>query len=74
MEYRRITEETIWESKDKLNNQPILDVETLKHAVYQLDNQLQNTLEEVAPIITKKIKAHKTHGMTNNLMTRRKYS
>ena len=37
-----------------------MDAETLEEAVYQLDNQLQNTLEEVAPIITKKIKAQKT--------------
>ena len=45
-------DETIQEFKDKFNNQPILDAETLKDAVYQLDNQLQSTLEEVLPLIT----------------------
>ena len=29
-------------------------------AVYQLDNQLQSTLDVVAPLITKKIKTQKT--------------
>ena len=47
-------DETIWQFKDKFNNQTILDAETLEETVYQLDNQLQNTLEEVAPLITKK--------------------
>ena len=52
IEYRRITDKAIQEFKDKFNNQPILDAQTLKEAVCQLDNQLQNTLEEVAPLIT----------------------
>ena len=52
-------DEAIQEFKEKFNNQPILDAQTLEEAVYQLDNQLQNTLEEVAPLITKKIKAQK---------------
>ena len=35
----------------------------LKRAVCQLDNQLQNTLQEVSALITKKIKAQeKDHG------------
>ena len=41
-------DETIQEFKNKFNDQQILDAETLRDAVYQLDNQLQNALEEVA--------------------------
>ena len=59
MEYRRIMDETIQEFKDMSNNQPILDAETLKAAVYQLDNQLQSNLEEVTPLATKKRSKHK---------------
>ena len=48
---------------------------SLEEAACQLDNQLQNTLEEVAPLITKKDQSTKrNHGMTNNLMTKGKYS
>ena len=59
IEDRRIMDDKIQKFKDKFNNQPILDAETLKDAVYQLDNQLQNTLEGVVPLITKKISRHK---------------
>ena len=52
-------DETIQEFKDKFNNQPILDAETLNDAVYQLNNQLQSTLDVVAPLITKKRSQHK---------------
>ena len=45
IEYRRKTDQAIWEFKDKFKNQLILDAETVDEAVYQLDNQLQNTLE-----------------------------
>ena len=74
IECRRITAETIEEFKDKFNYQPTLDAETFKDAVYQLDNQLQSSLEEVAPFITKKRSKYKKHGMKNNLMTKGKYS
>ena len=47
-------DETIQEFKDKFNNQPILDAETLKDAVHQLNNQLQSMLDVVAPLFTKK--------------------
>ena len=67
-------DETIQEFKDKFNNQPILDVETLKDAVYQLKNQLQSTLDVVAPQITKKRSKQKSYGMTNNSMTKGEYS
>ena len=66
--------ETIQEFKDKFYNQPPLDAETLEDVVYQLDNQLQSTFEEVAPLITKKDRSTKNHGMINNLMTKGKYS
>ena len=46
---------------------------TLEDAGYQLDKQLQSTLEEVARLITKKRSKHQKHGMTNNLMTKDKY-
>ena len=66
---------TIQEFKDKFKNQPILDAETLEDAIYQLNNQLQSTLGEVAPLTTKKRSNHKkSHGMTNNSMTKREYS
>ena len=39
IEYRRIIETAIQEFKNKFNNQPILDAETFKEAVYQLNNQ-----------------------------------
>ena len=58
IEYRRITEKAIQEFKNKFNNQPILDAQTLKEAVYHLDNQLKNTLKEVAPLITKEKPMH----------------
>ena len=67
-------DEAVPEFKDKFNNQLILDAQRLEEAVYQLDNQLQNTPEEVAPLITKKRSKHKKHGMTNNSMTKGKYS
>ena len=67
-------DETIQEFKDKFNNQPIQDAETLKDAVYQLDNQLQSTPEEVAPLITKERSKQKNHGMPNNLLNKGKYS
>ena len=67
-------DETIQEFKDKFNNEPILDSDTLKDAVYQLDNQLQSTLGGGAPLITKKRSKHKKHVMTNNLMTKETYS
>ena len=57
IEYRRITDETIQEFKERFKNQPILDAQTLEKAVCQLDNQVQNALEEVTPLFTKKIKA-----------------
>ena len=73
-EYRRIMDEAIQEFKDKFNIQPILDAKTLEEAVYQLDNQLQNTLDEVAPLITKERSKHeKNHGMANNSMTKGEY-
>ena len=59
IEYRRITDETIQEFKDKFNNQPILVAETLEDAVYQLNYQLQITLEVVALLITRKRSKHK---------------
>ena len=49
----------IQESKDKFNNQLILDAEKLKDAAYQLNNQLQSTLDVVAPLITKERSKHK---------------
>ena len=58
IEYRRITETAIQEFKNKFNDQPILDTETLKKAVYQLDNQLKNALKDVAPLITKEKPKH----------------
>ena len=48
-----ITDETIQEFKDKFKNKLILDAQMLDETVYQLDNQLQNTLEEVAHLIKK---------------------
>ena len=74
IEYRRIMDETIQEFKDKFNNQPILDAEALKDAVYQLDNQLQSTLEEVAPLIIKKRSKHKKTWYDKQLNYQRKYS
>ena len=52
-------DETIQELKDKFNNLPILGTESLKDAVYQLNNQLQSTFDVVAPLVTKKRSKHK---------------
>ena len=46
--------------KDKFNNQLILDAQMLAETVYQVDNQLKNTFEEVAPLITKRSKYRKS--------------
>ena len=59
MEYRRITDKTLQEFEDKFNNQPILDAKAPEDAVCQLNNQLQSTLDAVAPLITKKRSKHK---------------
>ena len=48
-------DKTIQEFKDKTT----LDAETLEDVVYQLNNQLQSTLDVVAPLITKKRSEHK---------------
>ena len=64
-------DETIQEFKD---NQPILDAETLKDALYQLDNQLQSTLEEVAPLITKKRSKQKKPWYDKHFNDQEKYS
>ena len=52
-------DETIQEFKGKFNNQPILDAEPLEDAVYQLNNQLQSTLDVIGSLITKKRSKHK---------------
>ena len=72
----RITDEAICKFKEKFNNQPILDAQTLEEAVYELDSQLQNTLEEVAPLIVKKKdqSTKRNHGMANNSLTKVIYS
>ena len=55
---------TIQEVKDKFKDLPILDKETLKDALYQLNNQLQSTLDVVAPLSTNKRSKHKkSHGI-----------
>ena len=64
IEYRRI-KEAIREFKEKFNNQLILDAETLEDVVYQLDNQMQNTLEEVAPLTTEKRSKHNNKPWCN---------
>ena len=63
-------EETIQEFKDKFNNQPILDAETLKDSAYQLYNQFQSTVDIVAQLITKKRSEHKKQWYDNNSMTK----
>ena len=54
------------------DTQPILEAGTLEDAVYQLDNQLQNTLEEVAPLITKRRSKHKRTLYDKQLNDQRK--
>ena len=65
-------DKAIGKFKDKFNIQLILDVQTLEEAVYQLDNQLQNTLEEVVPLITKTSKHKKKPLYEKQLNDQRK--